>query len=198
MPVSASSTGSSFTVLSTTDLKTHLRVTDTNSDSYIGALADVAISLVEAQTGRSLGSRKYTWTMDGFPCQSYLYVPKPPLQSVTSITYIDTDESTQTWGSTYYTVDTNSVPARISPAYQESWPINLNIPNSVTITFTAGYGSSSQVPAALLHAAKFIGAHLWTNRQDVVMGNGFQTAVTIPQNSSWLLAPYQVPFFEGY
>lgn len=198
MPVSASSTGASFTVPSTTDLKTHFRVTDTNSDDYIAALSSAVMTHLEAVTGRAIGSRKYTWTLDSFPCSWVLYVPKPPLQSVTSITYIDTDGSTDTWGSTYYTVDTASVPARITPAYQETWPITRDVPNAVTIVFTAGYTSSGQVPTDLIHAGKFIAGHLWVNRQDVVANPMGLSPVEMPRNSDWLLAKYQVPFFEGY
>lgn len=200
MPIAASSTAGSFTVLSTTDAMTHLRVTSTNEATYIGSLVSLAVEYVENITGRSLANKKYTWKLDSFPNCSYLHVPKPPLAystAVTSITYIDTNQSTQTWGSTYYTVDATSIPARITPAYQEIWPITLNVPNAVTITFDAGYTSSSYVPNSLLHAVRFITAHYWANRQEVVSSPGF-TPTAVPKNSDWLMAPYIVPFFEGY
>lgn len=200
MPVAASSTGASFTVLSTTDAMTHLRVTSTNEAGYIGNLVSLAVEYVENITGRSLANRKYTWKLDSFPDGEFLYLPKPPLAystGISSITYIDTDGSTDTWGSTYYTVDATSVPARLTPAYQETWPITRDVPNSVTITFDGGYTSSSNVPHNLLHAVRFITAHYWANRQEVVSSPGFNP-VSIPKNSDWLMAPYIIPFFEGY
>jgi uncharacterized phiE125 gp8 family phage protein len=200
MPIAASSTGGSFTVLSTTDAGTHLRVTSTSEASYIGSLVSLAVEYVENVTGRSLANKKYTWKLDRFPDRYVLFCPKPPLAystAVASITYIDTDGSTDTWGSTYYTVDAHSVPARITPAYQETWPITLNVPNAVTITFDAGYTSSSLVPHSLLHAVRFITAHYWANRQEVVSSPGF-VPMQVPKNSDWLMAPYIVPFFEGY
>lgn len=201
MPVQASSTGATFTVLSTTDAGNHLRVTSTQESAYIAGLVSLAVEIAEDITGRSLASKKYSYKLDRFPCGAFIYLPMPPLLTstcISSITYIDTDGSTDTWGSTYYTVDAHSVPARLTPAYQETWPIALNVPNAVTITYDAGYASSSQVPFGLLHAVKFMVGHWWSNRQDVVTGGGFMTPVSIPKNSDWLLASYKVPFYEGY
>ena len=180
------------------EAKEHLRVTDTNSDSYIQGLIAVVTEHVEAQTGRTLITTQYTWKLDGFPCGQYLYVPKPPLQSINSITYIDTDGSTDTWGSTYYTADSVSIPARLTPAYQETWPITRDVPNAVTVTFTAGSSYLSGVPEGIKHAIKFLCAHYWTNRQESITVAGLVTSVNLPKNSDWLLAKYQVPFFEGY
>lgn len=198
MPIAVSTKASHYPV-TLEEAKEHLRVTDTNSDSYIQGLIAVATKKAESHTGRTLITTEYIWKQDGFPYACELYVPKPPLQSVSSITYIDTDESTATWGSTYYGYDTVSIPGRIYPAYQESWPINLNIQNSVTVTFTAGHSSHlGGVPEDIKHAIKFIVGHYWTNRQDHVVSAGFVNSVTIPKNSEWLLADYQVPSFEGY
>lgn len=198
MPIAVSTKASHFPI-TLDEAKEHLRVTDNNSDSYIQGLIAMVTEYVEGVSGRTLITTQYQWKLDGFPCQQFLYVPKPPLQSVNAITYIDTDESTQTWGSTYYTADTVSQPARISPAYQESWPITLNVPNAVTLTFTAGYGSHlGAVPEPLKHALKFLVAHYWAYRQETVAGAALITSVNLPKNSDWLLASYQVPFYEGY
>jgi uncharacterized phiE125 gp8 family phage protein len=198
VPISVSTKASHYPI-TVEEAKEHLRVTDTNSDSYIQDLIAMVTEYVEGVTGRTLITTQYTWKLDTFPCDQYLYVPKPPLQAVSSITYIDTDESTQTWGSTYYTVDSHSIPARLTPAYQETWPITLNVPNAVTITYTAGHSSHlGGVPGGIKHAIKFLVAHYWSNRQEAVTAAALVTSVNTPKASDWLLARYQVPFFEGY
>jgi uncharacterized phiE125 gp8 family phage protein len=197
MPISVSTKASHYPI-TLEEAKEHLRVTDTNSDSYIQGLIAMVAEQVEAQTGRTLITTQYTWKLDGFPCEYMMYVPKPPLQSISSITYIDTDGSTDTWGSTYYSVDNTSIPARLYPAYQETWPITLNVPNAVTITYVAGSSYLGGVPEGLKHAMKFLIAHYWSNRQESVTAAALVTSVNTPKASDWLLAKYQVPFFEGY
>jgi len=198
MPISVSTKASHYPI-TLEEAKEHLRVTDTNSDSYIQGLIAMVTEYVEGVTSRTLITTQYTWTRDEFPRAQCMLVPKPPLQSISSITYIDTNQSTQTWGSTYYTVDTASVPARICPAYQETWPITLNVPNAVTVTYTAGYGNHlGAVPEGIKHAIKFLVAHYWSNRQESVTAAALVTSVNTPKASDWLLARYQVPFFEGY
>lgn len=198
MPI-APSTKASHYPITLEEAKEHLRVTDTNSDSYIQGLIAVVTEYVEGVTDRTLITTEYIWKQDQFPCKYTMLVPKPPLQAVSAITYIDSNGSTQTWGSTYYTVDTVSIPARLTPAYQETWPITLNVPNAVTVTFTAGYSSHlGGVPERIKHAIKFLVAHYWSNRQEAVTAVGSIASVNTPKNSDWLLASFVVPFFEGY
>lgn len=198
MPISVSTKASHYPI-TLEEAKEHLRVTDSNSDSYIQGLIAAVTEQVEAHTGRTLVTTQYTWKMDSFPNCEYLYVPKCPLQAVSSITYIDTDESTDTWGSTYYGVDSVRIPARIYPAYQEMWPITLGIPNAVTVTYTAGHSSHhGGIPEGIKHAMKFLVGHYWMNRQDYVTAAGLVSSVATPKASDYLLAKYQVPFFEGY
>lgn len=73
----------------------------------------------------------------------------PPLQSVTSITYVDTAGVTQTLDPSKYVVDAVGQPARIEPAYGMSWPVARDQANSVKIRFVAGYGAAAAVPASV-------------------------------------------------
>ena len=76
-----------------------------------------------------------------------ILLPRPPLQLIGSIQYVDTSGNTQTLGGSLYQVDTYSRPARVTPAYGQIWPTTENRMNAVTITFTSGYGASgSYVP----------------------------------------------------
>jgi len=79
-----------------TEAKAHLRVeTDfTEDDTIIGTFISAARESCEARTGRQLVTATYALRLGGFPCGDSIELPKPPLVSVTSITYVDTDGTT--------------------------------------------------------------------------------------------------------
>lgn len=78
-----------------------------------------------------------------------IFLPKPPLQSVTTIKYIDQNGTQQTLDPTLYIVDTVSEPGRITPAYGQTWPTIREQVNAVEIQFVCGYGNASAVPAGI-------------------------------------------------
>lgn len=63
----------------------------------------------------------------------------PPLQVVESITYIDQNGAPQTLDPSQYLVDKIRMPARITPAYNTTWPATQNQANAVTVTFVVGH-----------------------------------------------------------
>ena len=73
-------------------------------------------------------------------------VPMPPLQSVSSIQYQDSNNATQTLAASNYTVDTDREPGRIVQSSTGSFPSTYPDLNAVTITFIAGYGDRETVP----------------------------------------------------
>jgi len=155
------------------EAKLHLRVDSSDDDTYISALIKAARKKLEADTGRALITQTWKLILDRFPDSDdeAILMPKAPLQSVSSITYVDTDGVTQTWDSSEYRVDTDSVPGRITPAYNQSWPTTRSVTGAVTITFVAGYGNSSQnIPDDLRHAMRLLIGHWYENREEVVAG----------------------------
>lgn len=124
------------------------RVDITADDGLIYSLIVTARTLAETITGRQMVTATYRQKLDRFPSaaingQLYLELPKPPLQSVSSITYVDTAGDTQTLSSDLYTVDTDSEPGRVILDYGESWPSTRDVAQAVTITFVAGYAITS-------------------------------------------------------
>ena len=85
------------------------------------------------------------WTFEGF-CEP-LVLLYPPLSSVTSVKYYDSDNTLQTLDSSVYLVDTYSEPGTITLAPNQSWPSVKDRVNAVQVEYVAGYGtSSSDVP----------------------------------------------------
>ena len=124
--------------VSLTETKAHLRISGSDEDTVVTNLIKVAREHAETVQGRTFICRTYEMGFDdGFP--SIIYPPYPPLVSVSSITYTDTAEATQTVTDTDYTVDTYSSPPRIYEAYGKVWPTGL-LPdrNNVVVTYVAG------------------------------------------------------------
>lgn len=123
--------------------------TNTTDDPLIARLITSARLQAEQELQRALITQTLDMVLDGFPRQSPYEIKLPPLSSVTSIAYVDTDGATQTLSASKYAVDAASKPARIAPAYGESWPSTRTQNNAVTVRFVAGYGAATAVPACI-------------------------------------------------
>ena len=107
----------------------HLRVASGSAeDDYIEHLIKAARRMAERITRRALMTQTWSMSMERFPACGEIVIPRPPLQSVESIVYLDENGVEQTWGGSPlpYDVTTPSGPSakygRIRPAYDEVWP----------------------------------------------------------------------------
>jgi uncharacterized phiE125 gp8 family phage protein len=140
------------------ELKTHLRITDTDTDrdAMLTALllsARVHIDGKSGYLGRAINTQTWELRLDSFPDE--IVIPLPPLQSVTSVKYIDTDGVEQTLSTDIYQVTTDD-PATIVEKYGQSWPSTRDEKEAVRVRFVAGYGDSADdVPEPFKTAIKF-------------------------------------------
>lgn len=158
--------------VSLTEAKSHLRVDISDDDDYISGLIKSAREYIEGATRQALITQTWRLSLDAWPEGNEITIPKPPLQSVTSIIYKDSDGNSTTWSTSAYIVDSDSEPGRVVLAYGQSWPsVTLYPANPIQITFKAGYGdAASSVPQHLIHAIKFLVAHWYENREPVTVG----------------------------
>jgi hypothetical protein len=178
------------------EAKDHCRVDGTEQDGVIANLVSAAREYVETFTGRQLISATLRLRLDyfpggcsrGVPAAGYrpagdvewrfigggggILVPRPPLVSVSSITYVDTAGATQTLSAGAYQVDTDSEPGRIQPAYNTTWPSTRSQLNAVTITYVAGYATRTAVPASIKQAMLLLIGHWYENREAVGQAGG--------------------------
>lgn len=180
--------------LTLTEAKKHLIVETTDDDVYINSLIKAARRQVETITRRALITQTWDLYLDDFPgWDGYIEVPKGTLQSVTSITYVDENGTSQTLSSSNYQVSTAGAPGRITPAYELDWPVTRDIMDAVIIRFVAGYGdSASDVPDDIRHAMKMIISNMYDNREPVIIGT---TASIMPMGVDSLLATHRVRTF---
>jgi uncharacterized phiE125 gp8 family phage protein len=143
------------------EAKTHCFIESGNTDwdIYIGTLIQSAREFAEKYTGRALMTQTIIQYWDSFPgvCTTNPYgaikLFMPPVQSITSVKYIDEDEVEQTLTvNTQYKIDTVNEPTQIVPAYDTDWPDTLNQINSVYVEYVAGYSSAANVPQAIKDA----------------------------------------------
>ena len=187
--------------VTTAEAKAHARIDHTDDDTYIDSLIATARSLVESRLGRSILTQTLVLRLDGFPrnvspdfrrVTHDIVLPRPPVQSVSSIVYTDTDGTSATLDSSKYVVDTNGPMPRVVPAYGEVWPVTQpGVPNTVSITYVAGWTSASVVPAPIKHAIKLLVSHWYENREHVVIG---AMPKEISDTVTALLNPYRVGF----
>jgi uncharacterized phiE125 gp8 family phage protein len=143
---------------------------DTNIERiYIPA----ARERVEVETGRQLMTATKTLTLDGFPRGGDpIYIPTPPLQSVSSVVYVASDGTETTMSTDDYVVDTRSEPGRIFPKWNSTWPSTRQRTESATVlvTFVCGYTAASLVPSRLREAILLLVGHYYRHREEVIVG----------------------------
>ena len=146
-------TQSSTLPMSLDAAKKHLRVDHSDDDEIISGYLLAAFDMIERRTGRSLRAITGTLFASEFPAGNEpICVPRPPLVSVTSITYTDTSGNSVTLSAGLYEVITSSVPGEIIPVNGQSWPVALDRRGSVRVTFAAG--SIGQCPPTILDAVR--------------------------------------------
>src|SRR5690606_14420890 len=146
------------------------RVDGTDEDTLITGLIAAARETVETFAGRALITQTWELVLDDWPDSDTIKLPRPPLQSVTSVTYVDEAGVSHTLSSASYIVDTDSEPGRLVLKAGESWPSEtLQAANGVRVRYAAGYGAAAAVPEKFKLAVKLLAVHWYENREPVAM-----------------------------
>lgn len=159
------------------EARLYCRVTDDVEDSQIEGFIAGAVRLAEEFTGRQLMTATWDLYSDRFPCGAEpFYLPRSPVQSVTSVTYLDEDGASQTWDSANYRVDIYSEPARICLAYNVAYPAARYVSNAIRVRYVAGYASAALVPEQIKNVLLAIVEAKYA-RMDEVFGDHLQSAL---------------------
>lgn len=172
------------------EAKNHLRVDTNNDDVYIETLIKAVRRYTEDTTSLAFLTQTWTLKLDCFPDVIEIY--RTPVQSVSSITYVDVSGDTQTLPTSDYYVDTDSMLPRIMPAYGEVFPSVFPRPLPVTVTFIAGNTTAALVPEQFKQALLLLLGHYYENRELLITGTFVQS---VPMAYDFLMNPYKLPRF---
>jgi len=153
------------------EAKQHCRLSsDTTEDEHVTSLIKSAREYCENYTRRALAGQTLELLLNTFPTGNSIEIPKPPLVSVSSVKYKDSDGVEHTMPTSDYIVDTDQIFGRVVLGYNKSWPVFTPYPvNPVRIRFEAGY-SYVDFPESIKHAIKLIVGHWYENREAVLTG----------------------------
>jgi len=161
-------------------VKKHLRIDHVGEDTELEDLIRAATDEIDAPhgwLGRSLITRTLRLTLDGYP-PPIVYLPGPPVTSITKITIRDQDDSsvviydpaapTDDIGLMY---DLTAEPALIWPDGNIGWPSGIKGGiDSVRVDYVAGYADADAVPRAIRQWLLMRIGELYRDRETSVLG----------------------------
>ena len=167
------------------EAKDFIRIGVNDDDTLISGLIAAAREAIEVWLGRSLITTTWDYFLDEFPNTQgdfdrghtfrhhgdfkfggTIRLPKPPLQSVTSIKHFDEDGVEQTLPTADFLVDTASIQGRITPTPTTFWPVTQVRINAVTVRFVAGFGNDpSDIPETIRSAILLFVGDLYEHRE---------------------------------
>lgn len=176
-------------VVSLSEAKAHLRVEHTADDTLITGVIAAATQHLDGWAGvlgRCLVTQTWRQSFDDFPAAGLVRLPFPDVQSVT-VTYIDADSAEQTLSAAGYHLINDACGGAVVLADGASWPSVATRPDAVSVTFVAGYGVASAVPAPLKAAVLLHVGTLYEHRDAVADG----ALTVLPLAYDALIAPYR-------
>jgi uncharacterized phiE125 gp8 family phage protein len=126
-----------------TEAKTHLKVTDNNSDTEITDLIKRATALVESESNIDVRSSTWDWYGQFPTAEDKLYLPRSPISSITHIKYYAPDSETLTTWTDYYLMKSGRYKGWIQPKIY--YPDTDTRPDAVTIRFVSGFTTAPEI-----------------------------------------------------
>ena len=178
--------------ISLEEARLHLRLDTSGSppshpdDSLVSNLITAVRQNAEDYAGIKIASGTFEMRADSFK-DFEISLQTWPVTSVTSVSYVDLSNSTQTLASTEYTLDTYARPVRLKAT--TTFPAT----KEVTIRFVAGCtdGQSPNpypMPKSIKAALLLMLGHLYDNREAVSDIQSYER----PLGATYLLNPYRI------
>lgn len=179
-------TSTSGLVVSLAEAKKHCRVDISDDDSYLTSLILRAQAFVETNI---MGHRQLLTATYDLPVMAWwndsLRLPRPPLQSITSVKYYDIAEQQLTVESTKYLVRRAwRQPGCLSLLPYQYWLYSLSLREyPITIRFVCGYETVASVPETLKQAILLLVAHWYLFREPVVASGAVPQEISMTVKS---------------
>lgn len=178
--------------LTPAEAKTHLNLTGSSQDTYVGTLIKTATRAAEKYLNRVLITQSWKVYYDHWHFE--MLIPFGKLQSVATVKYYnDAGNLAPLTESDFYWVVTTDEPGRIIRKYDAVFPVlQTGRPDAIEIAFTAGYGASAAaIPEDIRHGIKLLITDYYEHRGSVVLSSRERPSV-IPGHVANLLHPYKL------
>lgn len=180
--------------VSLAEAKSWLRIDTTDEDALVRGLIKSFRQKAENLTLRSFVRRTLKLTLYDWPRHHryghVIELPRPPLLSVSSFQYTDSDGVLTEMTAADSVVHNEAEPGFIVPAWNATWPTIRLVPDAVQVTYLAGYapgspddeaGYQENVPEALKTWMETNIAALEQNREAMIVGT---SAMAVPRSFS--------------
>lgn len=158
------------------EMRAHLRVTATEEDAQIAALAMAAHRVVERRVQRLLSRRSVTLSLPGLPGSTWpVELPGGEVGSITSVTA----DGVAVTGATFI----GDSPALLLPASE--WPAVSGEGYPVVIIYEAGFAAA---PADLKVAVMLLAAEMFERRTNADEGS----LKEVPISAQYLMDPWRI------
>jgi uncharacterized phiE125 gp8 family phage protein len=156
-------------ILSVAELKKNQRIFSTAEDDlFLDAILSAYYDLDGRYGWLNRSILTQTWALYLPALEDGMELPLSPVQSITSITYRDTDNAEQTLAATEYDVTLHELVPRVTRAYGKTWPSTYSRPDAVKITYVAGWGNGAAVrekAEGIRRGMILLGGHYYQNRE---------------------------------
>lgn len=157
--------------VSLTEIKAHVRQDHDADNTVLSDLVSAASETVEDAQSKVFRKATMTLTLPHWPASGVIKIPRYPVVSVDSVTYLEEGESSATTlAASNYRVETDHLPPRIVLLKNKQWPsASLEAGMPIAVNFTAGYADGA-VPEKSKHAIKLLVGYWYNSRESVVTG----------------------------
>jgi|CXWL01.1.fsa_nt_gi uncharacterized phiE125 gp8 family phage protein len=147
--------------VSVAEAKEAARVESSAYDDRFRRWIKFAREMVEADAARALQTQTCKLYIDRFPAKE-IEIHNPPVQSITSVQYVDSAGVTQTVAAGDYQTDLVAEPCLILPVFGEVWPVaKSGTLQAVIVTYMAGYASVVLCPSIAKEAILLLVKDWW-------------------------------------
>jgi uncharacterized phiE125 gp8 family phage protein len=160
--------------LTTADAKLQIREVSSDYDALIASYVKAARAHVEAVTCTKLYTQTVSMKADSWDDLQRL--PIAPMQSITSVSYVDADGATQTLATSVYESRLDGLNPHIVLKFNQVWP-TIQLGSRITVVGVAGYGVANTQPENVMQAIRLLVADFWAHRESAMIG---ETASSIP------------------
>ena len=176
-------------IVSTDELKTHLKITYNDEDNYIGSLEKAAVRSIEEFLNNFLLSTQLVQYGTVFNDLNILYKGPGETEEIT-VSY-KSGGSWVSWGNANNNIEyvNKANPPRIYLLESTTLPTTDDIFQAWKAEYFVGYASASAIPQPIIQAIKITVADMYENRQSVIVG---KTVSEIPRTAQFLINPFKI------